>query len=324
MLKKVEEFKKVLEKSEKILLINHIKMDWDAFWSLAWLYLLLEKIWKNVKAINDSETPKDFDFLLEKKIIKPDLDIKKFNPDLIISLDAASEKQLWEVFIKNKNIFDEKYFVVIDHHQTNPLFWDLNLVFTEYSSTCELVFDIIKNIWFIDLIDKKISTLLISWIYTDTNIFYNQNTTSNTHLVASKLLEIWADFRTPIYNFFHKISFSRLKLFWKAISSLIKEKNLIYWKLTIEDFKETNSSLEDTAWIINKISNIEENEAVCMIYETENWVKVSFRSKNIDVWSFCASFENWWWHKYAAWFYLEKKSDEALKIILERFEKFFN
>lgn len=324
MKNKIIELKKLIENSEKILLINHIKMDADAFWSLAAFYLILEKIWKKVKAINDSETPKDFDFLLEKRIIESDLYIKKFSPDLIISLDAASTSQLWETFLKNENIFKNTNFVVIDHHQTNIWFWNLNLIFPKYSSTCELLFDIFEEIWFLDLIDNKIATLIISGIYTDTNIFYNQNTTPNTHKVAARLLELKADFRSPIYNFFQKISLKRLKLFWKAIQNLQKEKNLIYGFLEKKDFLETDTTLEDTSWIINKLSNIEENEVICMIYETENWTKISFRSKNIDVWSFCASFPNWWWHKNAAGFNLEKNLEEAKKIILEKFEKYFN
>ncbi|PZM84780.1 hypothetical protein DLH72_02820 [Candidatus Gracilibacteria bacterium] len=323
MLKNTEKLKKLIQDSKKILLINHIKMDCDAFGSLGALYLLLEKLGKNVKAINDSETPKDFEFLLDKRIIEPELDIKDFDPDLIISLDSASTSQLGEIFLKNEDFFQTKDFVVIDHHQTNPGFGSLNLVFPDYSSTCELLFDIFKDTGLINLIDKKIATLLIAGIHTDTNIFYNQNTTSNTFLVASELVKLGADFRSPIYNFFQKISLKRLKLFGKAISSLKVKKDLVYGKLSLNDFEKTRTSLEDTAGIVNRLSNIEESEVVFMIYETEKGVKVSFRSKTLDIGSFCASFENGGGHKNAAGFYLEKNLDEAEKIILERFYSFF-
>lgn len=323
--KKAKQLKKFVNKSEKILLINHIKMDADAFWSLWALFLILEKIWKNVKAINDFETPEDFDFLLKKEIINKNLDLKDFSPDLIISLDAASESQLWESFEKNKDIFKKANFVVIDHHKTNSWFWDLNIIYPNYSSTCELLFDIFQKNGYKKYLDKKISTLLIAWIHTDTNIFYNQNTTENTLKVASKLVKLWADFRSPIYNFFHKISLKRLKLFWKAIWNLQKTKNekLLLTFLENNDFKQTNATFEDTTGIINKLSNIEENEAICLIYEIENGTKVSFRSKNIDVWSFCASFENGWGHKNAAWFTLKENLEETKKIILEKFDTFF-
>jgi hypothetical protein len=44
----------------------------------------------NVAAINDENNPKDFSFLGMDHIINPELNISEFNPDLIISLDAAS------------------------------------------------------------------------------------------------------------------------------------------------------------------------------------------------------------------------------------------
>ena len=324
MFQNLQKFKDLLQNSKKILLINHIKMDVDAFGSLAALFLVLQKMSKSVKAVNDSETPKDFDFLLDKKIIEPELDISEFNTDLIISLDAASQSQLWEVYKKFENIFLEKNFVVIDHHQTNSWFWSLNFIYPNYSSACELLYDMLIKLDFEKYIDKEIATLLIAGIHTDTNIFYNQNTTPNTLKVASELVKLWADFRSPIYNFYQKISLNRLKLFAKAIKSLEVFWNLIIWNLKNDDFRNTNTSLEDTSGIINKLSNIEENEAICMIYEIDDWVKVSFRSKNIDIWSFCASFPNWWWHKNAAWFYLKTNLIESKKIILEKFKKFFN
>lgn len=326
-IKSLENFKNFIENSEKILLINHIKMDPDAFWSLWALYLILEKIWKNVKAINDFETPKEFDFLLEKRIIEPELDLEKFNPDLIISLDAWSLSQLWEIFLKNKEIFESKNFIVIDHHQTNTWFWKLNLIFPKYSSTCELIFDICKKIWFEKYFDEKIATLLIAGIYTDTNVFYNQNTTSNTHLVASELLKFWADFRSPIYNFFQKISLKRLKLFWKAIWNIkeleINNIKIIYTFLTEKDFFETKTEIQDTTWIINKLSNLEETEIIFLFYKNENnTIKVSFRSKNTNIWEFCASFIWWGWHKNAAWFNLDCDFEKAEEIILKSLKIF--
>jgi nanoRNase/pAp phosphatase (c-di-AMP/oligoRNAs hydrolase) len=69
-------------------------MDPDCFGSLTALYLILEKQGYNVAAVNDEYNPKDFRFLNVNHIINPELNISEFNPDLIISLDAASLGQL--------------------------------------------------------------------------------------------------------------------------------------------------------------------------------------------------------------------------------------
>lgn len=94
MQEKITKLKKLIENSNRILLINHIRMDPDAFGSLTAFYYILKKLNKNVKAINDENKPESFVFLDKNQIFEPNLDLKEFNPDLIISFDAASIGQL--------------------------------------------------------------------------------------------------------------------------------------------------------------------------------------------------------------------------------------
>jgi len=49
----------------------------------------LQKLGKNVKAVNDYEIPASLQFLSKEKIIETNFEIKDFNPDIIISLDAS-------------------------------------------------------------------------------------------------------------------------------------------------------------------------------------------------------------------------------------------
>lgn len=322
MKKEIEKFERLIKKADKILLINHIRMDPDAFWSLASFYYILEKIGKNVKAVNDMLPPSNFDFLESSEIIETDLDIKIFNPDLIISFDAANLWQLGETYTKNEQIFKEKDFVVIDHHMTNHWFWSINIVNDKYSSTCELTFHIIEKIWFTKYITPKIATLLTSWIHTDTNIFYNQNTTSSTLVTAAKLMDLWADFRAPMYNFFQKATYNKTKLVWIVFEKLQKsdDSKIVWAGITKKDFEKTWTWDEDTSGIINRLINIEWCEVAFLMHELWDEVKISFRSKEFSVWDFCASF--WWgWHKLAAWFRTDKKLKVIEKEILEKLKK---
>lgn len=324
MEKEIKKLETLIKKSNKILLINHIRMDPDALWSLWAFYFVMKKLEKEVKATNDSLPPLNFEFLWANEIIEADLDIKKYNPDLIISFDAASLSQLWETYKNYEDVFKNTDFVVIDHHQTNPLFWSLNIVNPKFSSTCELIFFIFEKLDLVKYIWKKEASLLTAWIHTDTNIFYNQNTTPNTLYTAWKLMELGADFRASIYNFFNKVSLNKLKLYAKIYEKLETEKN---WKIVFayikkEDFITTNTTLEDSSGIINRLSNIENMEVVFLVFELENdFKKVSFRSKNFDVAKLCASFKNWWWHKNAAWFTSNKSFSELKNQILEKLKE---
>lgn len=322
MNKKIEKFWKLIKKAEKILLINHIRMDPDAFGSLWAFYYILKKIWKDVKATNDFLPPENFSFLESSDIIETGIDIAEFNPDLIISFDAASIWQLWETYIKYENIFKQKDFVVIDHHMTNSWFGSINIIDDKYSSTCELAFDIIEKLDLDKYITKKIATLLTAWIHTDTNIFYNQNTSSHTLRIAAKLMDFWADFRSTMYNFFQKSSWERTKLFWFVFDKMKKsEDGKIIWAIiTKKDFKKTKTWDEDTSGIINRLINIDWVEIAFLLHELWDEVKASFRSKEFSVWDFCASFW-WWWHMLAAWFRSKKNIIEVEKEILDKLWK---
>jgi nanoRNase/pAp phosphatase (c-di-AMP/oligoRNAs hydrolase) len=57
MEKQIEKLGKLIKKSNRILLINHIRMDGDAWGSLGGLALILKGMKKDVKCINDTAVP---------------------------------------------------------------------------------------------------------------------------------------------------------------------------------------------------------------------------------------------------------------------------
>lgn len=313
-----------IKSSNNILLINHIRMDPDAFWSLSAFYQILIKMWKNVISLNDETPPSNFKFMFKEKIFKTELIKKDF--DLIISFDAASLEQLWNSYINNKNIFEKTVFFVIDHHLSNPWFWDYNIIKTDYSSTCEIVYELIEELDYLQYMDNQIATCLFSWIITDTNIFYNQNTTTNTHRVAGELMKHWADFRAPIYEFYQKKKFKSTKLWWKILCKIkqvkTKKKTFTYWIVTPEMFEKTNTNDNDIAGLVNEfLANISGSDVWFLLYPIKNWKnKASFRSNKIDVSELCQKF--WWWgHKLAAWFSSDLDIYELEEKILEELKK---
>lgn len=319
MKKNIEKLWELIKNSKKILLINHVNMDPDAFGSLWAFYYILQKINKEVKAVNDSMPSEQFSFLNSSEIIETDLDIEKYNPDLIIAFDSGTESKLWETYKKYKKIFLEKNFVVIDHHETNKWYWTLNII-NYVSSTCEIVFSILKQLWLDKHITKKEATLLTAWIHSDTNVFYNINTSPNTLRIAAELMELWADFRIPMYNFYHKISYDWAKFYWRAFNKIQKNKNwkIVWCKITKKDFLETNCTEKSIFLIKEKIINIDWAEIAFIIYETWEKTKITFRSQSYDVWKLCSKYPGWWWHKLSAWFLSDKNIDEIEKEILEK------
>jgi len=321
----VQKLWELINSSKKILLINHVRMDMDAFWSLTALYDVLNSLWKEVKGMNDEPELKSFSFLGYKNIIEPDLDVEKFNPDLVIWLDSWSIDRLWKSYKNNKEIINKAKFVVIDHHISNPGYWDLDIIDSKASSTSQMVFEILKELNLEKYITPKIATSLLSGIYTDTNIFYNSNTSSSTYLAAGKLVEYWANFRKPYYELYKKKTLSQSKLWWEILINHMKtSKNWkIIWAIIPKTiFEKVWAHERELEWLISEFfANIEWVEIAFISHEIENKViKTSFRSTpNYDV-SKIASRFGWGWHKQASGFVSDKEIIQVEKEILDEID----
>ena len=326
MKQQIQKFLKTIEWSQKILLINHIRMDGDAWWSLCALALILKKLWKHVEAINDCNVPPSFWFLWHTDIINPDIDIKQFAPDCIIALDTSCISRLGESYKKWQIIFTDTPLIVIDHHISNPSFWDINIIDSKSSSTCELLTNIIQTLWFEYLIDEEIATFLYLGIQTDTIMYYNSNTTSKTLKIWSWLVWKWANYHTIIYEMFQKKSFKQLKLWGILIENMQQDisKNINYSSISPYEIGRLNIKHEEIWWylkwaISELMINIEETKISFLIYPIsleEN--KVSMRSQTwYDVASICESF--WWgWHTQAAWFQTKESTEVVTEKLLRK------
>lgn len=320
--KEIQELWDLISKSKKILLINHIRMDMDSLWSLSALYDVLWQIWKNVKAINDETPPNNYNIIWYNGIIEPYMDIASFKPDLIISLDAASEWQLWATFENNIDIFKNTPLVVVDHHVSNLWFGSLNIIYPEFSSTCEIVYYILKKLELTKYITPKIATALLAWVYTDTNIFYNSNTNGHTLRTAADLIDFWADFRKPYFEFYKKKTLSKSRLWWSILSKRLKisdNKKVAWATVPFSIFEETWWSDRDLTWLISEFfANIDWIEICFLAFELNYWgVKTSFRCTEQHDVSIIAWKLGWGWHKQAAWFTSDKSLDEVEKICLK-------
>lgn len=312
----------LIEKADRILLINHIRMDPDAFGSIAAFYEIMIAHGKDVKATNDDQAPESFWFLWKNHIIEPSMDIASYDPDLIISFDAGWLSQLWNSYTNYQQVFEKKDFVVLDHHMTNPGFGKINIIDIESSSTCELLYRIIKLLWFEQYMTPEIATLLTAGMLTDTNMYYNTNTTARTMRTGAELIEHGADFRLPMFEFFKKKTLSRSRAWWEVLKDIkSSDDGKIVWAAVKPEILE-NIWWDDShlKGLINEfLANIEWSEVCFLLYPlADGTTKASMRSKpNISVWDLCAEF-GWGWHKQAAGFTSKKSIDEVEKDILER------
>ena len=271
-------FKEQLKDANSIALISHLDPDGDNLGSLTALSKSLLNLGKKVYPIEFDKIPENLKFLPNLDLLSDNTDI---NINMIICLDCANYERLGKI----DELFNKaKYRINIDHHQSNEFYGDVNIVKKGYSSTCELVFDLINEI---NLpIDKEISMSLLTGISTDTGRFLYSATTADTLAKASRLVENGADMMK-----INELIYQSKKFEAQLLENEILSKTEIYNDYVAFSFVMTdqlnkyNVEISDIDSVINTFRDTDKIKISVLIkQQTENEYKVSFRSKgNIDV-----------------------------------------
>lgn len=289
---KKSSFNQVIDRinsSKNICIISHVNPDGDSIGSLLGLGLALKKYKdKRIKlAIND-EIPKIYTFLPGIEYLEKTQKDEAF--DLLIALDCSDLKRLG----LGKYVTDNADFIInIDHHKSNDFFGDENIVFPGYSSTGEILFNLLKamNIE----IDTEIATCLYVSISTDTGSFKYDSTSPNTLEVAANLMRKNIDLNKITTSVYQSRSLEKTCLLIKSLNSmeLYMDNRIGIISVTEEMIESCNAALQDIDGIIEFVRDIDTVEVACMLKELDQEViKVGFRSKkDIDVAEIAMSFE---------------------------------
>lgn len=273
----IEPFIQKIEHSQNIVIAGHTSPDGDAISAALALAMTLKKMDKKPIVLLE-KTGDVFSYIKGyEEIYTQDYNSIK-DVDLFISVDCGDIERLGEA----KKVFEKaKYTVNIDHHVSNNNFGDLNIVNIKSSSTSEIIFEISNHIGAIDL---DIATAIYTGIVFDSGGFKFNCTTKRTHQIAGELVKIGVDTHTihSIILSLHTIENSRLLA--KAIENIYIENDIAVSTLSKEEIEKCNATSKDTGNIVQYLLDTKNINVAVFIYEKEdNILKVSFRSKTIDV-----------------------------------------
>lgn len=304
-LKNPEKFRKnsrriieLISKSRKIILTTHVNPDGDALGSELAFYDYLKQLGKKSIIINHSPTPDNFKFFDKKKIIrfyhrdkeKNNKLIK--NADLIFILDTnqySRTKCMAEPLKKSKA---KK--ICIDHHLgSNENHYEVILSDTNSPATSSILYEFfsLQNKFFIN---GKVATYLYAGIMTDTGSFRYPRTTEKTFIMCADLVKRGAD---PVWLYdeiYNKLNPEKIKLFGKFVTSITYHfgGKLAIGVITLQDFKDYHSDVQDVEGFSTFIMSIGGVEAGFVIVELKDSLKCSFRSKgNVNIKTFANLFD---------------------------------
>lgn len=185
-----------LKKSRKVLVTTHVNPDLDAAGSALALALFLKAEGKDVRVYNETGCPPWLRFIPKASWCRKVTGKEKFAADTVVVLDCGDLDRIGKV---KELIPGNARLINIDHHRTNTGFAHLSLVRPGDSSTCEMLYGVLKKAGCVFTPDM--AALLYLGILTDTGSFAFDCTSSRTHQVVAELLK----FGLPVADLYRQV-----------------------------------------------------------------------------------------------------------------------
>lgn len=268
---------KKIKSADNILITSHIMPDGDNIGSLLGLSTSLRLSGYSVDAALFDKVPDIFSFLPGVQNIGSLSEINK-KYDLLIVLDSSSVERTGASDLKKYSDF----IINIDHHVCNDNYGNINLLYTNYSATTQIVFEILKKGRF--KINRDIATCLYCGLMTDTVGFQTASTDESVFKMAAALVKCGAEPNFVSREMFQNKSMKNIIIIGKTLSSLnfISNGSICWGKVDQKTVREVGALPTDCFGIVNQMVSIKGVEVAILFNEqADGRTVVDFRSKSI-------------------------------------------
>ena len=273
------------EQPRRVVLVTHENPDGDAIGSAIGLGEVLKVFGHEVKIIVPNAYPdflKGFSSLIEIVVYERKRQ-RATNyleeAEILICVDFNEPKRAARM--KKKLIEYSKPMVLIDHHPNPSDFCDYVISEPHYSSTAELVYDVVSLMGLNHCLNHDAAEALFAGIMTDTGSFSHNISSPNTFLVVAKLIECGIDTEKIHNAIYHTFSVHRMKLLGHSLDKMEvfpEYRSAVIW-LSLEELKKYSFQPGDIEGFVNYPLSINNIVFCALFMERKDHVKVSFRSK---------------------------------------------
>lgn len=263
---------------------SHLRPDGDCLGAQVGFCLWLQKNGVEVTAFNEDSAPDNLTWLTDLfPVSKPDEETLT-KMDAFVVLDGNA---LHRFGPHAESLSDtEKPIYMIDHHPQPHDIFEVAVSRPDFSSTCELVYNLYDE-HDLDQLDRDASMALFTGIVTDTGSFQFDSVTPDTMSAAAELMHR-GDFSPDqiagrLYN---TRSLEQLSLLSMALGSIRMHAGGAFASITVTDemFTSTGTTREDTEGFVQYPLSVAGVKACVLFREDEDRIKLSLRSRsNVDV-----------------------------------------
>ncbi len=319
------EIKKILLENDLFIITAHETPDGDAIGSECAMWLALDFLNKSSIIINADPMAHKYDFLDIRhhiKVLSSSGTPENLEDFTLLILDTNDVQNIGEVATKILP-FVKQYFI-IDHHESDDDQFSKDLIESNASSTCEILYDLFTSMKI--KIDLSIAEALFVGIVYDTGSFIYPKTTSKTFRIAYNLVKLGVNPNEVYSRIYESNSISALKLQSRVLSSLklYFNQQVAMQIMSKNDLLECSAMYEESDTIINIPLKSEAIRVSVFFKENEEGIlRCSMRSKgNIDVATIAQSYGGGG-HKTAAGFKSKYPLEIIKRKVLERLSIYF-
>lgn len=281
--------KNYLNDAKRVVVLPHTAPDGDAIGSiLAWAYFV-ETTYEGTQV--DIVSPDRVEAYLhgipgiEHLTIYPDREDEALSliagADLICHLDHNQVSRLrYTPLVKAVKKSCAKR-ILIDHHIAPEAGFDLSFSYPECSSTCELVYLLVKALGYSQTLSGDRATALCFGIVTDTGRFMYSCFSPELYQHFAELLALGADYPYIIDQLSYHGTLRELKLKGYMLHEKLEvypELGAAVLTLSQKEIQQRGITKGDTEGIVNLPLSIEGVDCVAFIREDKTQVKLSLRS----------------------------------------------
>ena len=310
-------FIELIKNKNNIGIVSHNSPDGDCFGSQIALGYALKKVNKNITFFNEGPIPDFLSFMTSENNFLKREEMKN-TPELLIFVDCAEPQRTGFtnlLSLENK----ETTVVNIDHHVSNTMFGDLNIIDANAAATAEIIYELILSLGI--SLDNRIASQLYYAISMDTGSFLYDNITAKTFAISSQLIAEGADIQKLRTEYYENISLSRVELLRYSLENLkfSKDKKLAWVYIADSINRKLGLTAEDSEGVINYLKSISGIEVALLIKELpDSSIKLSLRSRgDFDVNYYANSYGGGGHKKAAGCTITAPKKDTILNLVAD-------
>jgi phosphoesterase RecJ-like protein len=272
----------LLRDSDSFLVTSHVDLDGDALGSELGLGLVLKRMGKAVRIVNQDHPPLCYRFLPGAHLLEG-LSGELSDFEVALVLDCTCMERTGSVAT---SILKRQVPVVnIDHHNSNVRFGSINFVRPDACAAALLVLQVVDQLG--ESVDPDVATCLYAAILAETGSFRFSNTSPEALLVSARLAREGADPSAIAAQVYDRKSPATLRLIGNALSSLELALDGAVSIISLErcKLKEGSNTGDELEGIVNFAMAVEGVKAAVSLRELpDGIVKVSLRSNGaVDV-----------------------------------------